>query len=127
MFKIAVPLSLIAGAVGLLYLLRRTHELEAERDQLAVDLRDARSARIVTASELDEFLGHTPRRPLWVYRENSAVPCGPFDSFVDAERTAESQAAQHPGAAVHLLASVGNCLSMSPEPQWEWSGGQYLD
>lgn len=127
MLKTAIPLSLIASAGGLLYLLRRARELEAERDQLAVDLRDERSAHILKASEFDEFLGHTPRRPLWVYREGGAVPHGPFALFAEARQAAEDLANQHPDTPVHILASVGNCLTSAPGPQWEWSGGQYLD
>ncbi|MFW8627661.1 hypothetical protein [Deinococcus sp. ME38] len=127
MLNIASRLYLIASAASLLYLLNRVHQLQGEHEQLSTDLSDERSVHILKASDFDEFLGHTPRRPLWVYREGGAVPSGPFQDFNEAVQAAEVFSTQFPDATVHILASVGNCLTSVPGPQWEWSGGQYLD
>ncbi|MVN88794.1 hypothetical protein GO986_18810 [Deinococcus sp. HMF7620] len=120
---------IITGAAGLL--LQRLLRLTADRQLLAAELRDERSERILAMSTLDQVRGQVqgraPRPPYFVYRAGAAAAVGPFQSAIDATVEAEHSARMFADTPVHLLASVGNVLATSPEPEWEWTGGRPCD
>ena len=69
-----------------------------------------------------------PRSPHYVTIEGvQCSPTGPYINQATAVAKAEDLARRYPGNTVHLLASVGNVASPTPEPEWEWTGGHHGD
>lgn len=101
---------------------RRAAHLQDQLDGAALDAD-------LTSEAFDDYAAMiAPRAPYYVTIEGlQCSPTGPFLDRHTAIAKAEDLARRHVGNTVHLLASAGNVIAPTPEPEWEWAGGHSGD
>lgn len=116
-----ITLTLAATAVAAVQAVRASR-LQEELDGAEADAEYATEGFNAYAALI------APRSPYFVTIEGvQCSPTGPYINQAAAVAKAEDLARRYPGNTVHLLASVGNVASPTPEPEWEWTGGHHGD
>lgn len=121
MRKLLTLIALAAVAAAVIQTRRAAH-LQADLDGAHVDAE-------LAAEAYDNYSAMiAPRAPYYVTIEGlQCSPTGPYLDRHAAIAKAEDLSRRYVGNTVHLLASAGNVIAATPEPEWEWTGGHSGD